>query len=188
MRIRHLHLDGHVNSQDYRYWAQHRAWRKQRGRYTWAKAGAQTGGWCTIDAPGSCGPIWADGDDGQTVMVNAKRSLGDFGVACAGAAATRRTGCTPSGSSRVARCPTVQQIPNPAAGPLPGACDCQGSGHWIVFLLAGFDPTGLFPVTLSDVTSLQRWVQNSCISQESRGKGDTTGSCRHVPRRGRKCL
>ena len=28
-----------------------------------------------IDAPGSCGPIWADGDDGQTVTVNAKRSL-----------------------------------------------------------------------------------------------------------------
>ena len=29
VRIRHLHLDGRVNSQDYRYWAQHRAWRKQ---------------------------------------------------------------------------------------------------------------------------------------------------------------
>ena len=76
-------------------------------------------------------------------------------MACAGAAATRRTGCTPSGSSRVARCPTVQQIPNPAPGSLPGASDCQGSGHWIVFLFAGFDPTGLFPVRISEVTSVE---------------------------------
>ena len=57
VRIRHLHLDGCVSSQYYRYWAQHRAWRKQRGRYTWARAGVQTGGWCAINAPGSCGPI-----------------------------------------------------------------------------------------------------------------------------------
>ena len=31
-----------------------------------------------------CCPIWADGDDGKTATVNAKRSLGDFGVACTG--------------------------------------------------------------------------------------------------------
>ena len=77
--------------------------------------------------------------------------------------------------SRVARCPTVQQIPNPTPGPFPGASDCQGSGHWIVFLLAGFNPTGLFPVRLSEVTGVQRWVQNSCIPQESRGKGEYDG-------------
>ena len=61
-----------------------------------------------------CCPIWADGDDGKTVTFNATRSLGDLGVACTGAAAPRRACCTPSGSSRVARCPTVQQRPNPA--------------------------------------------------------------------------
>ena len=78
---------------------------------------------------GICCPIWADGDDGKTATVNAKRSLGDFGVACTGVSTPRRTGCTPSGSGRVARCPTLQQRPNLAPGPLPGPSDCQGNGR-----------------------------------------------------------
>ena len=132
---------------------------------------------------GICCPIWADGDNGQTATINVTRSLGDFGVACRGAAAPRRTDCTPSGSSKVARRPNVQQRPNPAPGPLPGPSDCQGNGRWVVFLLPGFDPTGLFPVRLSEVANVQRQVQNSCRPQGSRGTGGVTGSYRHVQRR-----
>ena len=91
-----------------------------------------------------CGPIWANDDDGQTATVNAKRSFGDFWVTCKGAAAPRRTGCTPSGFIRAARCPSVHQRRNPAPGPPPGPSDYQGSGRWVVFLLAGFDPPVFF--------------------------------------------
>ena len=77
---------------------------------------------------GICCPIWADGDDGKTATVNAKRSLDDFGVACTGVSTPRRIGCTPSDSGRVALCPTLQQRPNLAPGPLPGPSDCQDNG------------------------------------------------------------
>ena len=65
----HFHLDGRVNSQNYRYWGSEPPKDVAERPLHSKKCTA----WCAMSAQGIIGPLWVEDSDGETATVNAMR-------------------------------------------------------------------------------------------------------------------
>ena len=106
----HFHLNGRVNSQNYRFWGTEPSKEVAERSLHSKKCIA----WCAISAqafPAPSGWKTATGRRRQSTPRGTAKFWEDFGVACTRVTASCRTGCRSSGFIRMVRRPTVQQRP-----------------------------------------------------------------------------